>query len=155
MNKNIKIKFWILIVIAILLTVIYLIGQTMAFINYDFTVAIELQEPIEEITEVGVALNKGFGLGDTIAYIPLLILGIVGMIKRKCWGLFSMSGALAITIYWPIVCLSTLFFAKGAPGFHFSDYISYSILLTLISIYGLWGLLFIYKNRNELTNNTP
>lgn len=154
MKKSTRIKFWLLIVIAILLTCIYLIGQTMAFINYDFTVAMDLQEPAEEITEVGVAFNKGFGFGDTIVYIPLLLAGIFGMIKKKYWGLFSMSGALAITIYWPVVCLSTLLFAKGSPGFNFTDYFSYSIMLSIICIYGLWGLLFIYRNRNELMKIT-
>jgi hypothetical protein len=126
----------------------------MAFINYDFTVALELQEPAEEITEVGVAFNKGFGFGDTVVYIPLLLAGIIGMIKKKYWGLFSMSGALAITIYWPVVCLSTLLFAKGSPGFNFTDYLSYSIMLSIICIYGLWGLFFIYRNRNELIKIT-
>ena len=48
-----------------------------------------------------------------------------------------MFGAMAITIYWPIVGLSTVFFAKGAPGWHFTDYISYSILLSIIAIYGI------------------
>ena len=74
--------------------------------------------------------------------------------KKKYWGLFSMSGALAITIYWPVVCLSTLLFAKGSQGFNFTDYISYSILLPVISIFGLRGLLFIYRNRNELIKIT-
>jgi hypothetical protein len=76
------------------------------------------------------------------------------MIKKKYWGLFSMFGALAITIYWPVVCLSTLIFAKSSPGFGFTDYLSYSILLPIICLYGLWGLLFIYKNRNELIKTT-
>lgn len=154
MRNSTKIKFWILIVTAIFLTCIYICGQTMAFINYDFTVAMELQEPAEEITEVGVAFNKGFGFGDTVVYIPILLAGIIGMIRKKYWGLFLMSGALAITIYWPVVCLSTLLFAKGSPGFNFSDYLSYSILLSIICIYGLWGLLFIYRNRNELIKIT-
>ena len=56
-----------------------------------------------------------------------------------------MVGGMAVTVYWPIVCLSTLFFAKGSTGWHFTDYTSYSILLSLIAIYGLWGLWFLFK----------
>ena len=41
--NTLKIKFRILITIAILLTLMFLIGQTMAFINYDFTVSLGLQ----------------------------------------------------------------------------------------------------------------
>ncbi len=150
MNRNNKIKFWILIFVGILLSIIYILGQSMSLIDYNFTVSIGLQEPVEEVTEIGVALNKGFGLGDTLVYIPLLVLGLIGMIKRKFWGFLSMSGALAITVYWPIVGLSTVFFAKNAPEFNFTDYTSYSIILPLISFYGLWGLLYIYNNRKIL-----
>ncbi len=155
MPKNIRTGFWFLIVVSSILSLIYFLGQTMAFINYDFTVMVGMQEPSEEITEMGVAFNKGFGVGDTVIYLPLLIAGIIGMIKRKQWGLFSMAGALAITIYWPIVCLSTLFFAKGLPDFHFSGYLSYSILLPIISLFGIWGLWFVYQNRIELTQQIP
>jgi hypothetical protein len=66
MDSKIRVRFWILIVVSSLLSLLYLLGQTMAFINYDFTVTVELQEPVEEITEIGVALNKGFGFHSTV-----------------------------------------------------------------------------------------
>lgn len=144
-------SFWFLISIGAILNIIYLLGQTMAVINYDFTVSVDLQEPVNEITEVGVALNKGFGLGDTIFYIPLFIIGIIGLLKRKTFGLYAMFGAMAITVYWPIVSLSTLYFAAGAPGFHFTDYASYSVILSLITAYGIWGLWYLFNNRDTLT----
>ena len=147
------IGFWILISIGILLNLIYLLGQTMAIINYDFAVSIELQEPVNEITEVGVALNKGFGFGDTFFYIPLFVVGIIGLFKRSAWGLYAMFGAMAVTVYWPIVALSTVFYAKRASGWHFTDYMSYSISLSLIAIYGIWGLWFLYNNRDRLVHH--
>jgi len=142
--------FWLLIGFGILLIIIYLLGQTMAIINYGFAVSIDLQEPVNEITEIGVAMNKGFGFGDTVFYIPLFVIGIVGLLKRSALGLFAMLGTMAITVYWPIVSLSTLFFAKGAPGWYFTDYTSYSILLSLIILYGIWGFWFLYRNRGVL-----
>ena len=151
---NVTIKrtsgFWVLIGFSVLLNIIYLLGQTMALINYDFAVSIHLQESVNEITEIGVALNKGFGFGDTIFYIPLFVIGIIGLLKRSAFGLFAMFGAMAITVYWPIVGLSTVFFAKDAPGWHFTDYSSYSILLSLIALYGIWGFWFLYKYRGIL-----
>ena len=148
-NKR-TIGFWILIGFGILLNIEYLLGQTMALINYDFAVSLGLQEPVSEITGVGVAMNRGFGLGDTVFYIPLFITGIVGLFRRTDWGGYAMLGALAITVYWPIVALSTLFFARGTSGFTFTDFTSYSVLLSLIAFYGLWGLGYLYKNRNSL-----
>ena len=142
--------FWFLIGLGVLLNIVYILGQTMAVINYDFAVSIDLQEPVNEITEIGVALNKGFGFGDTIFYIPLFVIGIIGLLKRTTLGLFTMLGAMAITVYWPIVGLSTVIFAKGAPGWYFTDYTSYTILLSLIAFYGIWGFWFLNKNRSKL-----
>jgi len=145
MNNTQKVGFWILVGIGILLNIIYLFGQTMAIINYDFAVSIELQEPLSEITAIGVASNKGFGFGDTFFYMPLFIAGIIGLIKNKVWGVYLLSGAMAITVYWPIVGLSTVFYAKGAEDWYFTDYAAYSILLSLIALYGLWGLWYLYR----------
>ena len=110
-------------------------GQTMAIVNYDFA-AIPLQEPLAEITAAGVALNKGFGFGDILFYMPLFVVGIIGLLKRSALGLYTMFEAMAITVYWPIVSLSTVFYAKGSPGWYFADYTSYSIFLSLIVYYG-------------------
>ena len=76
MKNNRNLGFWILIGFGILLNLNYLMGQTMALINYGFAESIGLQESASEITEVGIALNKGFGLGDTVFYMPIFILGI-------------------------------------------------------------------------------
>lgn len=150
MKTNRTFAFWFLIGIGVLLNVIYLLGQTMAIINYDFAVSLGLQEPASEMTDVGVALNKGFGLGDTFVYIPLFVIGIIGLLKRSAIGIYTMLGAMGITIYWPVVCLATLFYAKGSTGWGFTDYTSYTILLSVIAIFGTWGLYYLYANRNQL-----
>ncbi len=144
--------FWVLMIIGILITAMVLLGQTMSFINYDFTVSIGLQESRDAIGEMGVAINKGFGVGDTIIYLPLLVIGIVGLWLRKKWGLFAMIGALGITAYWPMVCLFFLLFARHAPGFYSNSFTSYTILLTAITVYGLWGFWYLYRNREILAS---
>ena len=151
-NSNLKKPsgFWLLIGFGIVLNILYLLGQTMAVINYDFAVSIGLQESVNEITEIGVASNKGFGFGDTVIYIPLYVLGIIGLLKRSAFGFYAMFGAMAITMYWPVVGLSMVIFAKGAPGWQFTNYTSYSILLSIIAFYGIWGFWFLYKNRDIL-----
>ena len=142
--------FWIMVSVSFLLLILLLIGQTMAFIDYDFTVSIGLQEAMDVVGEMGVATNKGFGVGDTIIYIPLTLLGLFGLLKGRRWGLYSMAGSMAITAYWPVTCMFILVFAKNSPGFNFTSYLSYSILLTLVSLYGLWGLWYLYRRRDIL-----
>lgn len=75
--------FGFLISIAIILVIMFLFVQTLSLFNYELTVAWGLQESSEEVGDVGVAFLKGYAFGDTIFYIPLLIIGIIGLIKRK------------------------------------------------------------------------
>ena len=124
----------------------------MAFIDYDFTVSIGAQESVDIMSELGVAVNKGFGVGDTLIYLPLFIAGMIGLWVRKEWGLYILTGALAITAYWPIVHIFYLLYAEGAPGFAFTDYATYGIVLTCITVWALWGLWFLFKFRRDLIN---
>lgn len=152
LSRTQTLGFWTLIIIGIILTIIFLAGQTFSLIDYDMTVSLGLQESAEEVGEVGVSWAKGFAFADTILYIPLLFLGIVGLLKRKSWGLYSMFAALAITAYWPIVSLTTIFIGRDILNLNPDKYVSYSIILPLIIIYGLWGMWYLYKNRDELVN---
>lgn len=113
-----KFGFWFLISICILLAIMLILGQTLSLINYDLTVSLGLQESAEEVSDVGVAWAKGFAFGDTVFYLPLLLLGIIGLLKRRSWDFYSMFGALAITVYWPIVSLSTIFMVCGGCGIY-------------------------------------
>ncbi|MFC1501597.1 hypothetical protein ACFL58_04030 [Elusimicrobiota bacterium] len=146
MNNKRNIGFWVLIITGILLAILLVAGQTLAVFNYDLTVSLGLQESAEEVGKVGIAYAKGFGFGDTLIYIPLLLIGIIGLFRNKKWGFVSMFGSLAITAYWPMVCLYAVFVERTAIQLTSDKYISYSILLPLITIYGLWGMWYLYKN---------
>jgi hypothetical protein len=141
--------FRTLILIGISLNIMFVAGQTLSLVDYDLTVTFGLQESAAEISDAGIAFAKGFAFGDTVFYMPLFVTGMVGLLKRRSWGIYSMFGALAITVYWPIVNLFAVY--AGKSSMHLSDdkYVSFSVLLPLISIYGLWGMWFLYRNRIE------
>ena len=136
----------VIVVVSALLTLMFLAGQTLGVFNYDAAVSIGMQESEEEIGKVGIAFAKGFGFADTIIYIPLLLLGIIGLLKNQKWGKYSMFGAMAITVYWPIVHIYAIFIEKTAINLHPEKYLIYPIILGLIIIYGLWGMWYLYKN---------
>jgi len=152
MSNKRTVGFWVVMIVGILLLLMLILGQMMAFINYDFAVSIGLQESKDIIGEMGIAVNKGFGVGDTIIYIPLLVFGLMGLWFRKMWGVYTMVSALAITAYWPMVSIFLLLYARGTTGFNFTDFAPYTIVLILIALYGLWGLWYLYKNRKILVN---
>ena len=150
MQKNRTKGFWFVMVSGIVLLVLLILGQTMSFINYDFTVSLGLQEPVDEIGKLGVEVNKAFGVGDTIIYVPILIAGLIGLWRKKEWGVFLLGGAFAITAYWPMVCLFIILFGNSLPNFNYVDLTSITITLILFTIYGLWGMWYVYKNYRKL-----
>ncbi|MGB5667699.1 MAG: hypothetical protein WBM53_12690 [Maribacter sp.] len=150
MNNKRKIRFWALISIGILLGIFLIVGQTLSLINYDLAIALGLQESEQEVGKVGIAFGKGFAFSDTVIYIPLLIAGIIGLIKGKKWGLYSMFGSLAISVYWPIVHLFAIYIERNVFALHPDKYISFPLILSLIIIYGLWGMWFLYNHQSEL-----
>ena len=149
-NNKKDVGFWILISVGLLLLVFLLVGQTFALINYEAAVANGLQETVQEIGEVGIAFAKGFAFADTLIYIPFLLLGIVGLIKRKKWGIYLMFACCAISVYWPLVHLYAIYIGKNAIVLDPEKYISFPITLSLIIIYGLWGMWYLYKNKKVL-----
>jgi hypothetical protein len=150
MNEKRGAGFRVLIAGAVLLNLLLLVGQTGSLFDYAFTVSIGLQESVDEITGAGVAWATGFAFGDTVFYIPLSIAGIAGLLRRKAWGMFFMFGALAITVYWPVVNLYAVYAGRDVLALSHDKYVAYSMLLPLIAFYGLWGMIFLYRNRERL-----
>ena len=145
-----KIGFRLLIGISVLLTLFLIVGQTFSLIDYDWAVALGLQESEKEVGKVGIAFAKGFAFGDTLFYLPLLILGIIGLLKSKKWGFYFMLGSLAISVYWPIVHLYTIYIGRNVLSLQLDKYVSFPITLSLIISYGLWGMWYLYKNQKNL-----
>lgn len=145
-----KIGFRLLIGISVFLTLFLIVGQTFSLIDYDWAVALGLQESEKEVGKVGIAFAKGFAFGDTIFYLPLLILGIIGLLKSKKWGFYFMLGSLAISVYWPIVHLYAIYIGRNVLSLQPDKYVSFPITLSLIISYGLWGMWYLYKNQKNL-----
>jgi len=149
-ERNRNPGFRLLLGISTLLTIFLLLGQTFSLINYDLIVSIGLQESAAEVTLLGIAWLKSFALGDTLIYIPLLIVGIVGLWNGTKLGFFAMFGSLAISVYWPIVNLFAIYLGKDEIALQAEKYLSFSIILPLIVVYGLWGMWYLYHYQDDL-----
>ena len=150
MSKKRGFGFWVLILTSILLSLFLVVGQTFSLFNYEAAVAFGLQESVEEVTQVGIAFAKGFAFADTIAYIPLLLLGIIGLLKRTKWGIYALFASCAISVYWPLVHLYAIHVGKSVIILHPEKYVSFPITLSIIILYGLWGMWYLYNNQIEL-----
>jgi len=143
--KNRGSGFWFLHVPGWFLLVYLIYAQAIPAFGYELGVAMGTQEPSENITGVGVAFFYGFAFGDLVLYIPLLAIGLVGHYLSRNWARVVLAAALGITAYWPVVCLAAVVTARGAPGWSLSNELAYWIVLPLITVWGVWGLLFISR----------
>ncbi len=135
--------------VGLFICVMLSIGQTMSLIDYDLTVSWGLQEPASTVTAMGVVLNKAFAVADTLVYLPLVGIGLAGVWLRKTWGLIAFSAALGITAYWIIEVLYFIYAARGLPGFILSSQTKLTLMLLPLEVYALWGLAFLYRNRDQ------
>lgn len=120
-------------------------AQGVPALNYDYGVAMGTQEPADKITEVGTAFFYGFAFGDAVFYIPLLLVGLIGLAKGWSWGRGVMIAAMGITVYWPIVCLAAVASAHGAPGWDLPKESEYWVVLPIIAVWGLWVLWYLLR----------
>lgn len=145
------IAFWIIIVFFVLSLVMLLMGQTMAVFNYDFAVQLGLQESVEEVSEFGVQVNRAFGAGDTLIYIPLMAVSLIGLFLRKRWSLLTTAAVMGISAYWAITYILMLIFLKGVPGYSLVPGLEYWLAMAIYIIFGVWGLLYLIFRGDRLT----
>jgi uncharacterized protein (TIGR03382 family) len=120
-----------------------LVGQTSAVFAYDFAVAMGLQESIEDVTEYGVEVNRAFGAGDTIVYIPLMLFALVGLVRRRRWAIPVTAAVMGISMYWTVTIASMFGFLPGVPGYNLAPGPEYWVFLGVFAGVGLWGIIYL------------
>ena len=138
-----SLAFWLIISFLSVALVLLLMGQTMALVDYDLAVQLGLQESVNEVGGYGIQVNRAFGAGDTIVYIPLIALSIIVLILRKRWSLLTAAAAMGISAYWATTIVSMLFFLPGAPGYSLEPGLEYWIFMAAFIIFGVWGLFYL------------
>ena len=142
-NKARPLAFWIFVFFLSLSIVLMLIGQTMSIFNYDFTVRHGLQESSEQVSEFGVQVNRAFGAGDTVVYIPLLIASLVGLWLKKRWALISTAAVAGVSAYWSVTIIFTFLFLPGTPGYNYEPGFEIWLFVITYTVFGLWGFFYL------------
>ena len=141
-NKRPK-AFWFIFVFLALSLAFMLAGQTMALISYDFAVQIGLQESVKKVGEFGVQVNRAFGAADTIVYMPLMALSLIGLFLRKAWSLVTAAATMGLSAYWAAVIAFMLVFLPGTPGYELAPGLEYWLFILAHIIFGIWGVFYL------------
>ncbi|NOX61362.1 MAG: hypothetical protein GXP42_05375 [Chloroflexi bacterium] len=151
MNKTKRpIAFWIIIVFFIFSLLMLLMGQALAVVDYELTVQLGMQESVEAISEFGVQINRGVGAADTLVQLPLILLSLVGLWRRRRWALTTTAAVMGVTAYWPVSAAFMMLFLQGAPGYAFVPPPSYWFILTVLAAFGVWGLFYLAFRGDQL-----
>ena len=144
------IAFWIIIVFLIVSTVLLLMGQTMAIFNYEFAVKLGLQEDVREVGQIGVQVNRAFGARDTLVYIPLMAISLIGLFLRKRWSLVTTAGVMAISVYWSTTVAFMLVFLPGVHNYNLVPGPEYWLFVLAYIIFGVCGVVYLIFRGDDL-----
>ncbi|RNL66761.1 hypothetical protein [Zhongshania marina] len=128
------------------LCLLLLVAQAISAVNYDLGVAMGFQQPVESITEVGVASWRGFAIADTLVYLPLMALGLYGYQQKRRYGNIFLAVAAGISLYWPIVFGATLLLSRSAFGWSVDSELA---VWVFGSIYTVWAIIVLFTLLNE------
>ena len=142
--------FWVIIIFMTISVVLLILGQTLSVFNYEFTASIGLQEDVTEVGEFGVQVNRAFGASDTLIYIPLIILSIVGLSLKKRWAFITSAAVMGISLYWTTTIAFTLRFFIGLPSYSYIPEIGIWLFLVSFFVFGLWGIWYLIYRGERL-----
>jgi uncharacterized protein (TIGR03382 family) len=131
---------WIILGFLGLSVLLMLAGQTMAVIDYELAARLGLQERIEDVGAYGMQVNRAFGAADTFVYIPLMLLSMVGLLRRRRWSLLTTAAVAGISAYWSTTILFMLLFLPDTPGYSYAPGVEIWGFVCVYAIFGLWVL---------------
>jgi hypothetical protein len=142
--------FWIISGFLALSVIVLALGQTTSLFAYDFAVRLGLQESVDEVTEFGVEVNRAFGAGDTLTYIPLMLVSLIGLVLKKRWALVTTAAVMGISTYWAATIAAALVLLRGVPGYRLVPGLEYWVFLGAYFVVGVWGILYLAARSDRL-----
>ena len=153
MEETRKFPFGVKFIIGfhIFSVVIWFFGQTLAVFMYDKTAEWGLQGSRAVLDPALVEVNRGIGLADTILMLPLFIVAIIGLLKRRFYGAVMSWLVFGITLYWPIIFWCTQSFYKSNGIAHQPTSLLTIILPGVIVLIAAWGSWYLARYRELLS----
>ena len=146
-HKEIKLSVKFIIGFHILNLLMFVVGQGGAVVAYDTVAEWGLQEARETVDPFIVVINRGIGLADVIIGVPLFLLAIVGLWRRRIMGCVASWMVFGISLYWTTVAWAKQYFYIEASIKCEPFDIGTHIVLAFVFLFSLWGSWYLYKKR--------
>jgi hypothetical protein len=127
--------------------ILWLIGQTGAVVAYDTVAAWGLQDPRALVDPVIVEVNRGIGLTDTLVMLPLYLVAIAGLLRRRFFGAVTSWLVFGMSLYWPIVFFASQGFYARAGMEHVPTTVAVATLPIATMLIAGWGSWYLARNR--------
>ena len=135
--------YWVLVVFCVLSLVLLGLGQTVAVFDYDAAVRLGLQESRSQVSGFGVQVNRAFGAGDTVVYLPLIAASLVGLVRGKRWAVITAAAVAGVSAYWSVTMAFYLLFLPGTSGYHYVPGFEIWLFIGSYAAFGVWGLFYL------------
>ena len=149
MDKQNKLTLAIRIIIGfhIVSIIFWGVGQGGAVIDYDAVAKMGLQDARETVDPVVVVVNRGIGLADALIGVPLFILAVIGLWRRKFWGAVFSWMVFGIGFYWTAIawCKQDFYIRAGIKSQPFN--MGVHLMLAFVFLFSVWGSWYLLKNR--------
>ena len=144
------VAYWVIVSFLALSTVLMLIAQTTPIFDYPLAVRLGFQNSADQISEFGVQVIRAFCVADTLVFIPLTVIALVGLLLRKRWSLFATASITGISVYWVVAYGFMVAFLNGMPGYHVVLGPADWIIMGAYVAFGGWGLLYLILRGDRL-----
>jgi hypothetical protein len=124
-------------------------GQTGAVVAYDTVAAWGFQDPRVLLDPAIVEVNRGIGLADTLVMLPLFVVAVIGLLRRRFFGAMASWLVFGMTLYWPTVFwCSQFFYAQGAIK-HQPTAALTIVLPAALMLIAVWGSWYLASTRHQ------
>ncbi len=145
--------FWfpMALLLFMLLAPVGMPGQLITLFDYDWGQSVGLLEPATPTLKY---INRSIAFADFVQ-IVLLILGIVGLFKRKFYGIMAAVGESVILVYITLLHGYQFWTVDPSYGLDFSTgfKIFATVILSLFAIAGLYSAYLLMANRAKLVDD--
>lgn len=149
-NAKRPVAYWVMVGFLALSTVLMLVAQSTPIFDYDLAVRLGFQNGADKISEFGVQVIRAFCVADTLVFIPLTLIALVGLLLRKRWALYATAATTGISVYWVVAYGFMVSFLGGRPDYHAALAAPDWIIMGAYALFGVWALFYLMVRGERL-----